>query len=88
MEQNTPGKKVDPQISQEKRENLDVRERETRANNSIKSREAVSRAEERKDYPEVTPTAMRLFICKICGKEFQNQNDLVQHKRFEIGEYE
>jgi hypothetical protein len=88
VEQNTPGKKVDSQISQEKRENLDVLERETRANNSIKSREAVSRAEERKDYPEVTPTAMRLFTCNMCAKEFQNQNDLVQHKRFEIGEYE
>jgi len=88
VEQNSPGKKVDSQISQEKRENLDVLERETRANNSIKSREAVSRAEERKDYPEVTPTAMRLFTCNMCAKEFQNQNDLVQHKRFEIGEYE
>lgn len=88
VEQNTPGKKVQPQISQAKRENLDVRERETRASNSIKSREAVNRAEERKDYPEVTPTAMRWFICNKCGKEFQNQNDLVQHKRFESGEYE
>ena len=88
VEQNTPGRKVDSQISQEKRENLDVLERETRANNSIKSREAVSRAEERKDYPEVTPTAMRLFTCNMCAKEIQNQNDLVQHKRFEIGEYE
>jgi hypothetical protein len=88
IEQNTPGKKVQPQISQAKRENLDVRERETRASNSIKSREAVNRAEERKDYPEVTPTAMRWFICNMCGKEFQNENDLVQHKRFESGEYE
>lgn len=88
VEQNTPGKKVEPQISQEKRENLDVQGRETRANNSIKSSEAVSRAEERKDYPEVIPTAMGLFICNMCGKEFQNQDDLVQHKRFESGEYE
>jgi hypothetical protein len=88
VEQNTPGKKVQPQISQAKRENLDVRGRDTRASNSIKSREAVNRAEERKDYPEVTPTAMRWFICNMCDKEFQNQNDLVQHKRFESGEYE
>jgi hypothetical protein len=39
--------------------------------------------EERKDYPEVTPGAMSNFICNICGKPFQNQNDLVIHQRFE-----
>jgi hypothetical protein len=39
--------------------------------------------EERKDYPEVTPTAMSLFICKLCGKDFQNQDDLEHHKYFE-----
>ena len=39
----------------------------------------------RKDYPEVTPTAMSNFVCDRCGKPFQNQNDLVQHQRFESG---
>lgn len=41
------------------------------------------KAEERKDYPEVPPSAMSNFICNTCGKQFQNQNDLIQHQRFE-----
>ena len=43
-------------------------------------------AEERNDYPEVTPRAMSNFICNTCGKPFQNQNDLLTHQRFERGE--
>ena len=39
--------------------------------------------EERKDYAEVSPSAMSNFICRNCGKQFQNQNDLVQHQQFE-----
>jgi hypothetical protein len=31
----------------------------------------------------VPPTAMSNFVCDKCGKAFQNQNDLYQHKRFE-----
>jgi hypothetical protein len=85
IEQNAPGMRPELQISDEKRENLNVRTRQTSASESIKSREAVSKAEERKDYPEVTPTAMKLFTCDLCGKQFQNQDDLVQHKRFERG---
>jgi hypothetical protein len=86
IEQNNPDKRPELQISDEKRENLNVRTRETGANESIKSREAVNRSEERKDYPEVTPTAVAVFICDMCGKQFQNPDDLVQHKRFEKGE--
>jgi hypothetical protein len=83
IEQNIPKKKMEHQISDQKRRNLDVRIRDTRSNKSIKEREAVSLDEERKDYPEVTPTATSLFICSMCGKEFQNQDDLVHHRRFE-----
>lgn len=83
IERNIPEKKLEHQISDQKRRNLDVRTRETRSNKSIKEREAVNPKEERKDYPEVTPTAMSLFICKLCGKDFQNQDDLEHHKRFE-----
>jgi hypothetical protein len=86
IEQNNPEKRPELQISDEKRRNPNVLTREAGANESIKSREAVSRSEERKDYPEVTPTAMTLFICDMCGKQFQNPDDLVQHKRFEKGE--
>jgi hypothetical protein len=86
IEQNSPEKRPELQISDEKRGNPNVRTRQAGANESIKSKEAVSRSEERKDYPEVTPTAMTLFICDMCGKQFQNPDDLVQHKRFEKGE--
>lgn len=85
LEENSPQKKRDYQITDGTRENPDVRTRPTTADASIKSREAVSEREERKDYPEVTPTAMSNFVCDRCGKPFQNQNDLVQHQRFESG---
>jgi hypothetical protein len=45
--------------------------------------QSMNKNEERKDYPEVTPTAMRNFICDKCGKPFQNQDDLAQHRIFE-----
>jgi stress-induced morphogen len=35
------------------------------------------------NYPEVPPSAMSNFICNTCGKQFQNQNELIQHQRFE-----
>lgn len=50
---------------------------------SIKEREVANKDEERKDYTEIPPTAQSNYICDKCGKEFQNQHDLVQHKRFE-----
>ena len=86
IEQNIPKKKLNNQISDQKRQNPDVRTRETRSNKSIKDREAINLSEERKDYPEVTPTAMSVFICSMCGKEFQNQDDPVHHRQFEGGE--
>lgn len=85
FEQNVPAKKKDYQITDSKRENPDVRIRQTYADASIKDREAVSEKEERKDYPEVTPTAMTNYICDNCHKQFQNQQDLIQHKQFETG---
>lgn len=85
FEENIPSKKKDYQITDKTRENPDVRIRQTDANASIKDREAISEREERKDYPEVTPTAMSNFICDNCGKEFQNQQDLVHHRQFESG---
>jgi hypothetical protein len=83
IERNIPEKSLLYRTSDETRENPNVRIRETRSNKSIKEREAVNPKEERKDYPEVTPTAMSLFICKMCGKDFQNQDDLEHHKDFE-----
>lgn len=85
FEENIPAKKKDYQITDSKRENPDVRIRQTYADASIKDREAVNKSEERKDYPEVTPTAMTNFICDNCHKQFQNQQDLIQHQQFESG---
>ncbi len=85
FDENIPAKKKDYQITDKKRENPDVRVRDTYADASIKDREAVSEREERKDYPEVSPTAMTNFICDYCHKQFQNQQDLIQHKQFESG---
>jgi len=85
FEENVPAKKNDYQITDKTRESPDVRIRQTGADSSIKDREAVNEREERKDYPEVTPTAMSNFTCDRCGKEFQNQQDLVHHREFESG---
>ena len=86
IEQNIPKKKLNNQISDQKRQNPDVRTRETRSNKSIKDREAKNLSEERKDYPEVTQTAMSVFIFRMCGKEFQNKDDIVHHRHLEGGE--
>lgn len=85
LQENVTSKKQEFQISDETRENPDVRTRQTTANASIKEREAANESEERKDYPEVTPTAMSNFVCDRCGKQFQNQQDLAQHRQFESG---
>jgi hypothetical protein len=85
FEENIPAKKKDYQMTDNTRESPDVRIRQTNADASIKDREAVNESEERKDYPEITPTAMSNFICDKCGKQFQNQQDLVHHKQFESG---
>ena len=85
LEENIPSKKKDYQITDNTRESPNMRIRLTDAEASIKDREAISQREERKDYPEVTPTAMSNFICENCGKAFQNQQDLVHHRQFESG---
>jgi hypothetical protein len=86
IEENIPSKKKDYyQITDNTRESPDVRIRQTDAHANIKDREAISEREERKDYPEVTPTAMSNFVCENCGKAFQNQQDLVHHRQFESG---
>jgi hypothetical protein len=83
LQENVTSKKQEFQISDKTRESPDVRTRPTTSDESIKEREAMSEGEERKDYPEVTPTAMSNFVCDRCGKDFQNQDDLVRHQQFE-----
>ena len=86
LEENNPEKKQTYQISSETREGPNTRTRDVTTDSSTKERESTNANEERKDYPEVTPSAMTNFICDTCGKPFQNQNDLVNHQRFERGE--
>ena len=86
LEENNPEKKQTYQISNETREGPNTRTRDVTIESSIREREPTNANEERKDYPEVTPAAMTNFICDTCGKPFQNQNDLVNHQRFERGE--
>jgi hypothetical protein len=86
LEENNPEKKQTYQISSETREGPITRTRDITIESSIRERESANLNEERKDYPEVTPAAMTNFICDTCGKPFQNQNDLVNHQRFERGE--
>ena len=96
LEENSPKSKKMYQMSDQTRHEPQVLPTDTTLDDrtadksKTKSNEAqtVYRNEERKDYPEVTPTAMRHFICSKCGKPFQNQDDLAQHKIFEREEHE
>lgn len=83
LEENNSEKKKAHQISDQTREHPDTRTRDTTTRGSIKDKEAIDETEESKLHPQVPPTAMSNFICNVCGKPFQNQNDLVQHQRFE-----
>ena len=82
IEENGTKYKMQNQISDETRQHPNFA-RPATAGGGIKEREVASKKEERKDYPEIPPSTPSLFICDMCGKDFQNQNDLVQHKRFE-----
>ena len=88
LEENIPAKKTAHQITDKTREHPNTRTRNNTVSSrsrSIKERgEAVNnKSEERKDYPEDTPTAISEYICNICGKSFQNNDDLIHHQHFE-----
>jgi hypothetical protein len=85
LEANLPQSKEKVQMTEETRTRPNFRVRETTTGESIKQREAVSEKEERKDYPEVTPTAAKEFICSRCGKDFPSPDDLLKHEQFESG---
>lgn len=80
LEENNSEKKIANQVSESTRHHPEVRKTDDQR---IKDTKAVKRSEERSDYPEVPSSAMSNFVCDKCGKIFQNQNDLLQHKRFE-----
>lgn len=73
------------EMTEETRTNPDFSVRLTTADGRIRDHEAVNAKEERKDYPEVTPTAAKVFSCDRCGKEFQSPDDLFKHQKFESG---
>ena len=83
LEENNPEKKTIHQISETTRLHPEVLTHNKTTDQSIKDSEAINENEERKDYPEVPTSAMSNFVCDKCGKVFQNQNDLLQHKHFE-----
>jgi hypothetical protein len=83
IEENSTKYKQQNQISDQTREKPNFARQEVREGGSIKEREVANKREERKDYPEIPPTTMINYVCDKCGKPFQNQQDLVQHKRFE-----
>jgi hypothetical protein len=85
LEENNPTKKTKHQISDSTRINPDARTRDITTDSSTKKKEAINLNEERKDYPEVTPTAMSQYTCNLCGKSFQTRDDLVHHQDFEKG---
>jgi chaperonin GroEL (HSP60 family) len=72
FEQNNSEAKNEHQVSDKTRTNLDVKK--------------VNSAHKRKDYPEVPATAMKEYVCDLCGKTFQARDDLIHHQEFEFKE--
>ena len=69
LEQNNSKAKQDNQITDETRTNLEA----------VK----INPAHKRKDYPEVPATALKEYVCELCGKTFQTPDDLTHHQQFE-----
>jgi hypothetical protein len=83
IEENGEKYKLEHQISDETRESPNFNVRPARVGQSIKDREVATEKEERKDYPEIPPTARRDYVCDFCGTPFLTPDDLARHKRFE-----
>ena len=83
LEGNDPEKKKDYQVTDKTRMNQDVRRGDKGARTDVNASKASDEHDERKDYPEVNPTATSDFTCDKCGKAFQNQQDLIAHHKFE-----
>jgi len=69
LEQNNSKAKQDNQITDETSTNLEA----------VK----INPAHKRKDYPEVPATALKEYVCELCGKTFQTPDDLTHHQQFE-----
>lgn len=84
IEENGEKYKVQNQLTDETRKRPNFKTRQGTGGASTKKKEAVNIKEERKDHPEVTPTAMSNTPATGAA-EFQSRSDLVQHQRFETG---
>jgi hypothetical protein len=69
LEQENTNLKQRNQITDETRKNLNV--------------QSIDRSQKRHDYPETPATAMKNYICDLCGKEFQSRDQLLHHQEFE-----
>jgi hypothetical protein len=83
LEENNPEKKKTNQISQLARENPTEPSRSAGREQHSNKNDSEAQREQRRDYTQVSSSAMSNFMCNNCGKQFQNQNDLIQHQRFE-----
>jgi hypothetical protein len=83
LEENNSEKKKTNQITGPTREQPTEPSRTSSTSYVPSKNESGAHREERRDYTQVSPSAMSNFICNNCGKQFQNQNDLIQHQRFE-----
>jgi hypothetical protein len=70
IEQNNSEAKQAHQITDDTRTNLNVKK--------------VNPIHKRKDYPEVQATAIKEYVCDLCGKTFQTRDDLIHHQDFEF----
>jgi hypothetical protein len=86
LEENKSEKKKTNQITQPAREQPTEHSRSTVLEHDANKGGSALRREERRDYAQVSPSAMSNFICNKCGKQFHNQNDLIHHQRFEGSE--
>jgi hypothetical protein len=83
LEENNLKKKKANQITQPAREQPTEPSRSAAFDYNTGKTDSVVQREQRRDYTQVSPSAMANFICSKCGKQFQNQNDLTQHQGFE-----
>jgi hypothetical protein len=70
LEQENSAAKQEYQISNKTRKNLQV--------------EKIDRRQKRKDYPEIPASAIKNYICNLCGKEFQSSDQLKHHQELEF----
>jgi hypothetical protein len=69
-----------------KQENSELKQQNQISDNTRKNLEIQhpDKTQRRKDYPETPATAMKNYICNLCGKDFQSKDQLTKHEEFEF----